>query len=126
MGQPNSTRIETPEGAYSFTETRLSELLREIDSRLNCAENYDTITRTGGLISKIEIFSDLAKTIKKIQRTYTRTTGTDGVDYITGFVTIFYNANGSEDSRVTTTITRVANLITSCNHVFSTSENTCL
>lgn len=125
MGAPDASRVQVQEGAYTFTETRLAFILKEIDARLNCAETYDTITYTSGLISKIEIFSNSARTIKVVERTYTRTTGTDGVGYITGMLTKFFNSDTSEDSRVTTTITRDSeNKITSCDHVFSTSEET--
>lgn len=123
MGAPNAKRIQILEGQYTFTDRRLDGIVAEIDSRLNCAEVYETITRTSDLISLIEIYSDLARTKKVMQRSITRTTGTDNVDYITGMVTIFYNSDGTEDSRVTTTITRDGdNRITSCDNVFSTTE----
>jgi len=123
MGAPNASRIEIRESRLTFTSRRLSGILDEIDMRLNCAEVYETITRTSNLISKVEVFSDIARTKKVMQRDITRTTGTDGVDYITGMVTIFYNTDTSEDSRVTTTITRDGdNRIISCDNVYSTTE----
>lgn len=123
MGAPNASRIEVREEKYTFTKRRLDDILTQIDMRLNCAEVYETITRTSGLISKIEIFSNAAKTIKVVERDITRTTGTDGVDYITGMVTRYYNDDTTEDSRVTTTITRDGeNRITACDNVFSTTE----
>ena len=123
MGAPNAKRIQILEGRYTFTDRRLSGIVAEIDSRLNCAEVYETITRTSDLISLVEIYSDIARTKKVVERSITRTTGSDGVDYITGMVTIFFNSDGSEDSRVTTTITRDGDdRITSCDNVFSTTE----
>lgn len=124
MGAPNASRIEVQEGAYTFTSRRLAFVLQEIDARLNCAEVYETITYTSDLISKVEVFSNLARSIKVIERTFTRTTGGDGVEYITGMVTIFFNADTTEDSRVTTTIIRDGDdRITSCDNVFSTTES---
>lgn len=123
MGAPNADRIEIRENRYTFTERRLSGLIRELDGRLNCANVFETITRTNDLISKIEIFSDIARTKKVAERTITRVTGSDGVEYISAMLTIFYNSDGSEDSRVTTTITRdVDDRITACDNVFSTTE----
>ncbi len=123
MGAPNASRIEVRENRTTFIEPRLSGLLKELDARLNCANVYETITRTSGLISKIEIFSDIARTKLVVERDITRTTGSDGVDYITGMVTKFYNADTTEDSRVTTTITRDSeDRITQCDNVFSTTE----
>lgn len=123
MGSQNADRIEVRENRHTFTEWRLSGLIYELDKRINCADVYETITRTSDLISKIELFSDIARTKKIAERDITRTTGSDGVDYITGMVTKFYNKDTSEDSRVTTTITRDGDdRITSCDNVFSTSE----
>lgn len=123
MGTPNASRIEVKEQAYTFVETRLAFILKEIDSRLNCAEVYHTVTYTSDLISKVEIFSNSLRTNKVMERTFSRTTGSDGVEYITGMITIFYNTDSSEDSRVTTTITRDVNdRITECDNVFSTGE----
>lgn len=119
----NAKRIQTLEGRYTFTDKRLSGIIAEIDRRLNCAEVYETITRTSDLISKVEVYSDLARTKKLIERTFSRTSGLNGVDYISGMTTIYFNSDGSEDSRVTTTITRdVNNRITSCDSIFTTSE----
>lgn len=123
MGAVNTHRIEVRETRTTFTEKRLSGVLDQIDARLNCANVWETITRTGGLISKIEVFSNAAKTIKVMERDITRTTGSDGVDYITGMVTKFFNSDTTEDSRVTTTITRDADdNITECANVFTTTE----
>ena len=123
MGAPNANRIEIQEGPLTFTERRLSGIIREIDSRLNCSEVYETISYTSDLISKIEIFSNFARTIKVAERTFSRVTGSDGVEYISGMVTIYFNSDTTEDSRVTTTITRDGDdRITSCDNVFSTSE----
>lgn len=126
MGQVDTRRIYNPEEKYTFVGYSLDRVIKEIDSRLTASDCWATITRVDDLISKIEYFSDAAKTQKKIERTFTRTTGSDTVDYITGIITIFYNDDGSEDSRVTTVITRDAeDLIVSCENVFSTSEVSC-
>lgn len=123
MGAPNADRIEIRENRYTFTERRLSGLIRELDGRLNCANVYETITRTSDLISKIEVFSDIARTKKIAERDITRVTGSDNVQYISSMLTRFYNSDGSEDSRVTTTITRdVDDRITACDNVFSTTK----
>lgn len=123
MGAPNADRIEIRENRYTFTEKRLSGLIKELDGRINCANVFETITRTSDLISKVEIFSDIGRTKKLVERDITRTTGSDGVEYITGMVTKYYNSDGTEDSRVTTTITRDSDdRITACDNVFSTTE----
>lgn len=123
MGAPNASRIEVRENRTTFIEPRLSGLIKELDGRLNCANVFETITYTSGLISKIEVYSDIGRTKKVMERDITRTTGSDGVDYITGMVTKFYNSDATEDSRVTTTITRDSeDKITDCDNVFSTTE----
>ena len=126
MGQVDTSRIHNTEEQYTFVGYGLDRVLKEIDTRLTASDCWATITRIDELISKIEYFSDAAKTKKTIERIFTRTAGSDTVDYITGIVTIFYNDDGSEDSRVTTVITRDSeDFITSCENVFSTSEASC-
>lgn len=123
MGAPNADRIEIRENRYTFTQRRLSGLIKELDGRLNCANVYETITRTSDLISKIEIFEDVGRTKKLLERNISRTVGSDSVSYISQMVTIFYNSNGSEDSRVTSVLTRNSeDKIISCDNVFSTTE----
>lgn len=125
MAGEHATRIVVQEGAYTFLSNRLDKLLLEIDARLNCNEVYEDISYDiDDLIEKIEVFSDLARTKKVVERTFTRFTGGNGVEYISSITTIFYNKDTSEDSRVTTTITRNGDdQITSCDNVFSTSES---
>lgn len=126
MGQTDATRVQTNEENNTTIAADLATALNEIDSRITSKDIYPVITRTSGLISKIEYYSDLAHTHKLYQREFTRTAGSDSVLYTTGILTTFYNDNGSTDSIITTTITRNgSDLITSCNNVFSTSEPQC-
>jgi hypothetical protein len=127
MGNTDTSRIQTYEQENTFISPDLSGLIREIDGRVTGAGCYCAITRTSGLISKIEYYADAGLTQKRIERTFSRTTGSDNVSYITGIITIFYNDTGTEDSRVSTVITRdpTTNYITSCANTFSTTEPAC-
>jgi len=120
----DSNRVYHDETGNTFTSEKLDKILGEIDSRLSSANCFPTITRTSGLISKIEYFSDVARSIKKAEVTFTRYNGNDGVKYIGGYTFIYYNDDTTEDSRVTGTLVRDVNenYITSCNNVFSTGE----
>lgn len=123
----DASRIEIQEGAYPSRADRLDGALLELYSATTCANKFTTITRdSDNLIEKIEYFTNAGRATLDHEVTYTRATGSDGVDYITGMVAIFYEWDGTtEDSRVTTTIVRDTNdLITSCDSVFSTSEST--
>lgn len=126
MGQQDVSRIRTYEENNTFISPALDGLISEIDSRLSGANCFSSITYTGELISKIEYYADQARTKKRSDVTFSRTIGSDGVNYITGIISIFYNEDGSEDSRVTTTLLRdVDDKITDCDNVFSTSEALC-
>jgi hypothetical protein len=127
MGQINTYRVQNPEERYTFTEPALDGVIKELDSRTSMADCYPVFTRTSGLISKIEYYKDAAHTLKKCERNFTRNTGTDGIEYIATITSIYYNDDTSEDSRVTTTLTRHVddNYITQCDNVFSTSESEC-
>jgi hypothetical protein len=126
MGQIDDIRIQTTEELTSFESSDLSDTLKELDARIEGSNVWTTITYTLGLISKIEYFSDAAKTIKTLQREFTRTTGSDSIKYITTVVSTFYNDGGSVDSTITNVLTRsAANKITSCASVFSTTESPC-
>ena len=123
MPNQDASRIEIREEESTFTGFLLSQVLGEIDRRVNAKDCYLSITRTSDLVSKTEYFSDIARTTKVMERQFSRTTGSDGIDYITGITSIFYNDDTSEDSRVTISITRDGDdRITQCNGVFSTGE----
>ena len=121
----DASRIEIQEGAYPLRARRLDGALTEIMAGLTCSNSFTTITRTLELISKIEYFTDAGRTTLDHEVIYTRGAGSDGVEYITGIVAIYYEWDGTtEDSRVTVTIIRDgSDLITSCDAVFSTSES---
>ena len=121
MGNPDLKRIQAQEGAYTFTEHNAAKMFKEIDARLNGANVFTTILRTLSLIDTISYFSDVGRTklTMELHIGYTVDTLPDTFTYI------FFNADGSEDSRVTETATRdIALYITSCDSVFLTSEST--
>ena len=122
----DAERIYVTEEKYTFRSKYLNDVLTELDKRTSHADCFTTISRTSGLISKIEYFSDIARTNKVMERQYSRVIGYNGFSYVNGIVTIFYNDDASEDSRVTTTITRDSNanksVINQCDNVFTTSE----
>lgn len=127
MGQTNVNRIQVDESLYTFTESSLSDVLLEIDRRLTGRDINKVYTRTSNLISKIEYFIGAHKIV---ERDFTRVSGVGGIQRVSSIVTTFYNQNDSVDSIVTTTITRESPLstndkIVSCNHVYSTSEESC-
>jgi hypothetical protein len=125
MSQINDIRVETTESQTSLKSSDLSETLKELDSRILDAHTWSTITYTTNLISKIEYFSDAAKSVKTIQREFSRTVGLNGINYISGIVTTTYNDDGSTDSTITTTITRTSDKIVGCASVFYTAETPC-
>lgn len=126
MGQTDATRIQTNEEQNSTISADLASALNELDSRITSKGVYPVITRTDGLISKIEYFGDLAHTNKLYQREFSRTIGSDLVLYITGIITTFYNQDGSVDSIITTSMTRNGNdTIINCDNIFSTTEPQC-
>jgi len=126
MPNLDDNRIQVSEQLTSMASDDLADSLKEIDARVMDSNSWNTITYDGdGLISKIEYFSDSAKTKKTIKRDFTRTTGTDGLKYITSISTTIYNDDGSTDSTITTTLTRTSDKITSCSSVFSTTEPAC-
>ena len=122
----DAERIYVTEEKYTFRSIHLNDILHEIDKRTSHADCFTTITRTLGLISKIEYFSDIARTQKVMERQFTRATGYSGISFVTDILTIYYNDDASEDSRVTTTLTRDTDanksVINLCDNVFSTSE----
>jgi hypothetical protein len=125
MSQINDIRVETTESQTSLKSSDLSETMKELDSRILDAHTWSTITYTTNLISKIEYFSDAAKSVKTIQREFSRTVGLNGINYISGIVTTTYNDDGSTDSTITTTITRTSDKIVGCASVFYTAETPC-
>ena len=126
MGNTDTGRIQTYEQENTFISPSLDGLIKEIDARLIGANCFITINRTDDLISSIDYFADIAKTQKRIEQTFSRITGSDGVKYITQVLTIFYNEDTTEDSRVATILTRDSdNRITDCSSSFSSSESIC-
>jgi len=126
MGNTDTGRIQTYEEENTFISPSLDGLIKEIDARLVGSNCFITINRTDDLISSIEYYSDIAKTEKKIEQTFTRAVGNDGVKYITSILTTFYNLDTSVDSQITTTLTRDSdNRITSCASSFSSTETVC-
>ena len=125
MGQTNPSRIEIREGAFSFNASDLASMLIELDQRLNGSNVYLSLTRDGdNLISNVTYYSDIARTLKIMERQITRVTTTGGVKRVSGIVNIFYQEDGvTEDSRVTNAITRGSDLINSDNGPFTTAEN---
>lgn len=124
MGQQNARRLGLREGGYTLVSADLAAALKEVDGRTSGADLWMTVTRSAGLITKVEYFSDAARTTLVIERTVTRTVGGGGVPRITGIVTKFFNADGSEDSRVTDTVARSSDLIVTDDGPFSTGEGT--
>lgn len=126
MGQMDATRVQTNEENNSTVSSDLASTLTELDSRITSKDVYPVITRSSGLISLIEYYSDIAHTKKLYQRSFSRSAGSDLVQYITGIVTTFYNEDGSVDSTITTSISRNGeDSITSCDNIFSTTEPQC-
>jgi len=126
MGQIRDGRIRISEEDSSFTEANLASLIREIDARTLGADSFVDIHRTSGLISSIDFYRDIARLHLRMTTQFSRTTGLDNVEYITGIVMTIYNDDGSIDSTITRAITRdIDNKITSCDSVFSTTEAPC-
>lgn len=123
MGQTDASRVQIQEGAYTFTNTVLSKAMLEIDRFINHGNTWVTITRTANYISKCEYFSDALKTKKIYERNYSRTG-----NRITVMTSIYFNANGSEDGRVTQTIGRngATTQIETSSNPYSTTEPTAI
>lgn len=124
MGQANSKRIGVREGGTSFVSPDLGTLIKELDGRLVGADLFMTITRSSGLISKVEYFAEAARTTLLIERTISRTAGTGGVLYVTGVLTKFFNLNATEDSRVTDAFPRTSDKIVTNEGPLATTEST--
>ncbi len=121
----DASRIYVQEGAYTARRDRLDFVLLELFSAVTGQDVFPTITRTAGLITKIEYFTDATRTKLDHECDLTYIVGGDGVSRVSTMVTIYLNFDLTEDSRVTVTITRDGDdLITQCNSVFSTSEDT--
>jgi FMN-dependent NADH-azoreductase len=125
MPQINDDRIQTSESQLSTISPDLLNTLKEIDERVMAANIWSTITYTLGLISRIDYYSDAAKTVQIMRRDFTRTVGSDQVNYITSILTTSYNSDGSTDSTITTALTRTGDKVTSCASVFATTESPC-
>lgn len=118
-------RVQTSEGETSLKADDLADSLKEIDQRMMGNNIWSTITYSSGLISQIDYYSDAGKTVLILRRTFTRTLGSDGINYITGMVTTAYNDGGSTDSVITTVLSRTSDKITGCASSFSTTEPVC-
>lgn len=121
----DASRVFVQEGAYPGRSFRLDELLLEVFGHLVSQNCFATFTRVSGLITKIEYFRDIGRTSLSHECLFTYFVGGDGVDRPTSVTQIFYENDGTtEDSRITTTITRDGDdLITDCDSVFTTSES---
>jgi len=118
----DTTIVDINETLDTTVSTNLSGVLSELDGRITAKNVYPVITRSSGLISKIEYYNDITHSHKIFQRVFSRTLGSDQVAYITNIVTTFYNTDNSIDSIITSLITRTDDLITSCSNTFSTTE----
>ena len=115
----DASRVWNLEGKHTFRTNHLDDILLELDGRTSCCDAYEVITRTGLLITKIEVFSDAGHTKLSMERQISYTAGK-----ITQFLDIYYNLDASEDSRVTQTLTRNAQgQVTECSSPFSTTED---
>jgi len=111
--------VWSPEGGYTFRKEGLDAVLDELDQRTSCKDAYEVLTRTAGIITKIEVFKDVGHTQLAFERQITYTSGK-----ITEFLDIYYNDDTSEDSRVTQTLTRNASgQVTECSSPFTTTED---
>jgi len=120
MGQESSRRIWDREGAHSFTSDDLQGIVREIDMRLNGANVYTDLTRTSGLITNISYYAEALRTTLIMQRNITYAGG-----LIIIIESIYYNADNSEDCRITETVVRnIDGNVTECDSVFTTTEDT--
>ena len=52
----DAERIYVTDEKYTFTNKYLNDVLHELDKRTSYADCFTQITRTSGLISKIEYF----------------------------------------------------------------------
>ena len=114
MGQTNAKRIEVREGSLSYISNRLASLLKEIDQRLSDSDLHMKVTYgTTGLLKsyilKTEFFLDAALTRKMYECLYSYSLGFDTVQRVVQTTTIFYNVDGSEDSRIVHTYARNTN-----------------
>jgi len=104
MPNPNAVRIQVQEGAYTYVECNVAQVLQEIDFRSQWANLFYKIMRdANGHISETQYFSDEAKTKLKFKREYFR----NGDDLVSGTVTTFYNLDDTVDSEVSGFFDRV-------------------
>lgn len=131
MSNTDASRVEIKEEGSTFVSPRLSDLIKEIDGRVNGANIFVKFIRTGGLISRTEwhrndTFSDLA-----FSRDFTRVSGSLGTLLVSGIVSKFYEEDGiTLDSTVSAFLARDltvsgSDYITFCSGYFSTSESEC-
>lgn len=121
----NDSRIELKEEKSTFTGQTLRELVSELDQRISHLLHPVFIRDINELISRIDYYEDNTLTRLVIRRDFTRFTGTGGVKLIGGFVTTYYNIDGSVDSITTISLNRAPtdeNYILSSSHSRSSSE----
>lgn len=120
MANTDASRVWVQEGAFTYTETALDFVLREIDTRISGANCFIDITRTAGTITKFEYFKEVGRINLMVERVVNYTAGK-----ISGFTDTYFNADTSNDSQVIGTFTRDLNgNITACDSPFSTTEDT--
>lgn len=121
----DASRVFVQEGAYTARRKTLDFVLLELFAHTTGQDVFPTITRTAGLITKIEFFTSAARTKLDHECNLTYVVGGDAVSRVATMTTIYFNFDLSEDSRVTVSITRNGDdLITQCDSVFSTGEDT--
>jgi hypothetical protein len=129
MGQLDILRAQVQEGAYTLTSKNLAHALLELDMRISGANCWmDATYNVDELLESTDYYSDAGKTQLVMRKEFTYGTGIGTIPYITSILKIFYNENGSEDSRVTVTINRVDlgvtdDKIEDCESPFTTSES---
>lgn len=126
MGQSNAIRTQIQEGRYVFTKKDLAHVLLELQTLVTGADCYiDVDTRdSNDHPTMFTYYSDAARTDKIAEKTLTWTEGPDGFWRITDVLWKFFNDDATEDSRVTTTISRDGDdLIEDCDGVFSSGES---
>ena len=118
MAKESSNRIWDKEESHTFVSGDLRGTIREIDARVNGSNMFTDITRTLGLITLIEYYSEVARTNLKLKRAITYAGGRSMWRCST-----YYNDDTTEDSVVTETVVRdVDGNIVSCDSVLTTTE----
>jgi len=119
MSQTNPERVSVKEALTSLRSSNLKGALKELLQRVSYEDLHISVTRSSGVITLVEFFADVGRTKKLFERSYSR----GAFNRITGITTIFFNELGSEDSRVTTTVSRTDHVFDSNDNVFSITES---